>query len=126
MTINVTRRLTEWARLLIMVPVLPDDVRAIRECMGGDDHSDRKCDKERFHRKPLPQIDGIRKSLLVCDADHENSLRPLAIHQWRSPYPPDRIRKIAPVAAQQTNEAGRKDSDIKELASARAGQPIRL
>ena len=55
MTINVTSGLAEWERLLIIfhdaadiVPVLPNDVRAISdlggECLGGEDHSDREGD----------------------------------------------------------------------------------
>ena len=50
MTINVTSGLAEWERLLIIfhdaadiVPVLPNDVRAISdlggECLGGKNHT---------------------------------------------------------------------------------------
>jgi hypothetical protein len=54
-TINVTSAVADWERLLIVfhdaadiVPVLPNDVRAITdlgsECLSGEDHSDREGD----------------------------------------------------------------------------------
>ena len=84
MTINVTRGLAEWEQVLIvfhdaadMVPVLPDDVRAIGDlggkCLGGEDTSITKVINSVFIGSPSRKSHRIRKSPLVCDADHENS-----------------------------------------------------